>query len=224
MKLPPKGFREFATGRSLYAITRHFRCGDKVAKRWLGFYGLPLPACPHLERKSLTPAMIEQIKGMTQEEAALALGMQITTLRRCLREAGLSTRQPLRQPPGWYVSDAPGMTLEEIGIRAEAGHTVVKRWARETGVKYKPKPRVVSEVVEPLPVVRVMKIHGDAERAADFLRPRFPSFRCDETGKYKHGGFYWNFGGGPIDGKAVLERALRRGFDPNAWRKLADAA
>lgn len=57
--------------------------------------------------------------------------------------------------------------------------------------------------------------------AADFVRKISPINRCDERGAFKIGGDFWRYGSRVLSRTEVVALALRKGWQPDAWRRLA---
>lgn len=63
----------------------------------------------------------------------------------------------------------------------------------------------------------------DASRAgmaARFLQRTGPIWRCDAQGNPLPNGFFWKHCNRVISDDEVIERAERKGFDPDAWKRL----
>lgn len=59
-----------------------------------------------------------------------------------------------------------------------------------------------------------------ASRAADFLRPLCPVYRCDAVGNPLPDGAFWLRGRAVLTDDELIERARVRGWDPDAWRRV----
>lgn len=124
-----------------------------------------------------------------------------------------------------------------VGARFRLSDKTVTRMRRETGVRA-PNPKVARASAgkdEPkrkvlprrapgkVPTARV-PAGGDgslASRAADFLRPLCPIYRCDVLGTPMADGAFWLRGRAILTDEELIERARARGWDPDAWRRVS---
>jgi transposase len=166
---------------------------------------------------------LEYLGAHSQEDTAAHFRLNISTVQRWARQLGFQRTDPLTvskgQPPAWWDHDVPNMTRDEVMRRARVGRTVATRWAMETGVCWKRQTGITfSHKHKPQPPKVDMSLAG---RAADYLRPRWPSHRCTEDGQQDINGSFWRFGSAILTGDEVIARAERRGFDPQAWARIA---
>lgn len=165
----------------------------------------------------------------SQESAAEHYSMSISTVQRMCKDIGFrrqpgaltgsTVRRHSRPLPEWFMSEASTMTRDEIAARAKVTRKVVDRWVGETGVKCKVAQRFNFKKQNTVPERKAdMSLAG---RSADFLRPRWPNYRCNEDGQQNFNGKYWRFGTAVLTADEVIERAKRRGFDADAWMRIA---
>lgn len=60
-----------------------------------------------------------------------------------------------------------------------------------------------------------------AGEAAEYLKKYGPVTRCNEAGRFDPKGSMWRRGSTVLTDDEVIERAVAKGFDREAWRKLA---
>lgn len=65
------------------------------------------------------------------------------------------------------------------------------------------------------------RVQGQADMAAQHLQKFAPVFRCDERGEANPKGEFWRYGNTILTESEMLERAERKGWDANAWKRLA---
>lgn len=65
------------------------------------------------------------------------------------------------------------------------------------------------------------RCQGQADMAAQFLQRFAPVFRADADGSANPKGESWRYGSAILTEAELFERAERKGFDPDGWRRLA---
>jgi hypothetical protein len=160
-------------------------------------------------------------------------------ISRWLSEAGVECLRvrpswELVPPPADFAEIAPTMTRSELTRHYDASQRAVRRWLKTTGIEpakrssavtgYRKAPVAQKRnwirrdlVISQNHVTRDDSLEG---RAADHLRAFAPVYRCDERGRFAGGGPSWRYGSVVITGEELVERAIRRGFDPEAWRAI----
>lgn len=165
-----------------------------------------------------------------------------SVLDRWLRETGITPAKS--GVPAWFVSDAPGMTREQVIARSGAAAKTVYKWELATGVRClrvvrpkappKPKPekfeRVQPErtrIIKPRgrqPIDRTQRDMSLAGQAAHHLQKMDSIHRCDAAGQFKLGGSHWKFRGRVYDAAGIIQRAKDAKWQPDAWASLGQAA
>ena len=168
----------------------------------------------------------------SNEDLRARFGIGVSTLARWRQAIGVRAPHncPWKEPmPASFPEIAPTMTRYVLADHYGVSTDVVKRWCDEAGVKYKPThplgrkgPRV-SAADRAIGTVTVMnqRDHSRAGQAADFLRRFGPVVRCDAEGRYAERGTHYRRGSTVLTGEEVIERAVRNGWNPDAWREVA---
>ncbi|KQM37963.1 transcriptional regulator [Sphingomonas sp. Leaf10] len=165
----------------------------------------------------------------SQDDAAVHFALSISTVQRMCKAIGFkrpigaktksSPHRPQHPAPDWFRREASTMTRAEACQRAGVSQSTIDRWMREAGVRCNVLRGFSYRRQNAVPVrMADMSLAG---RAADFLRPRWPNHRCDEDGQQNFNGRYWRFGTAILTADEVIERAKRRGFDSDAWMRIA---
>lgn len=165
------------------------------------------------------------VHGPIERNPALAKRYQVSInlITRWRNETGVKAPHtgggiPLAPMPDGFAVVAPTMTMRQMRLRFSRGPEVIQRWLNEAGVKAK--------VLRPGgylngPVNVVQRDMSHLGQAADFLRRWSPVYRCTEIGRADVKGEFWRRGSAVLTDAELVERAEERGFDPNAWRKVA---
>lgn len=234
----PADFAERASEMTTQGLCQHYKAGFECVSRWIDEIGGRQNMPSSLKRSCPADfgehAHIENNKQLAQRYAC---GTKV--IARWRIEAGIpvpyfkpqgQTKTPV--PDGFRLA-APQMTRTELRDRYNVGIALVDRWLRECGISARREQRNALRVVASMgkrkvasamvaPVYRDMSLVG---RAAEHIRPLAPIVRCDEDGRINPSGKFWLRGGRYIKTDAeVLDLAYRKGFDPDAWKRLGAAA
>ncbi len=68
---------------------------------------------------------------------------------------------------------------------------------------------------------RLTRAGLDPDSAARYLQTRGPVYRCTADGRQQIGGTHWRYASRVLDRDGVIELALDRGWQPDAWRRVA---
>lgn len=147
--------------------------------------------------------------------------------------------------PADFAEVAPTMLVKELRAHYNAGWRLIARWMAETGAVPKKAPpnippiestrhmltvrrpsgkRVIAFKQNAYLTGKIDRPHRDDSRAgqaADYLRRFGPVVRCDSTGMYSDRGTHWRRGSVVLGPDEVIERAMRNGWNPDAWRQVA---
>lgn len=157
----------------------------------------------------------------------------------------------VRNAPDDFAEQAETKGTNALSAYYGASKKIVRRWFAETGAKKLPpqivgntKPRTEKQLavsrrsypgkVGSRPVggsaadrtfhAVATEIHRDtsvAGMAADHLRRIAPVYRCDERGRQDVKGALWRVGNGILTDAEVIARAERKGWQSDAWQRLA---
>lgn len=152
-----------------------------------------------------------------------------------------------RQMPEDFAEHAANEQNKMLAERYGASRAIVARWRREAGVRRDraapvtpiaraarvrkagttgSAPRLVSSfskrggVAVPLDRDEARDM-SEAGQAAYFLKRLGPVVRCDEHGKTEGAHTHWRRGSFILTGEEIIDRALRNGWKPDEWRKIA---
>lgn len=158
-----------------------------------------------------------------QTSVALQLRYNVgrSTIQRFRLEIGMQARTYFKAKPvpENFANLAPTLTLPEAREVFGAGDELLRRWEALAGVKLRRRRLVITS--------GRLKMDRDNRRdmsraglAADYLR-RFSSvFRCDAQGKPSEKGTHWARGRHALTGDEIIDRAMRLGWQPDAWRTV----
>lgn len=163
------------------------------------------------------------------------------TAGRWFKESGVNKADVKRrkQPiPAGFAEAALTMSSRELGAKFGFSDNTALRIRRELGIeppKFKPVPptgrrpvataanRALGHSIARL----VAPSLGHGEEAARYLQSNrgggWTVFRCTETGAQLVRGKFWRVGRAICTDAELMERAVRKGFNPNAWRQLVAA-
>lgn len=134
------------------------------------------------------------------------------------RLCGIVGEQP---PPPDFAARAAVLTRLELMAHYDRGADVITRWCRQAGVKpYRPPlPRYRRE----RRVVSVIDTRDDSEasRAQSYLQRFYPVWRCNPDGTFNPKGSHFRCDGITRTTEEMIERAKRKGWNPDEWRQAA---
>lgn len=167
------------------------------------------------------PRIAADAATMTIAELAKEHGVPNNTMIGALWRRGIRAvrKRPGQQPlptPITFRSLAPTMTQKQCrqhyGVHSEA----LDRWERESGVACLGSLMAKKADTRPAP-----PSDRHAEAAADHLRRFAPVFRCTSGGRADQKGDWYCFGRTLLTPQELIARAKRKGFDPDAWQRVA---
>lgn len=157
-------------------------------------------------------------------QLAKRYGVSMVTIVRWRKETGIRGIDGSYQPhpvPENFAQIAKGMRLYEARIYFGNSDSVLKRWCAETGIRFRVSAQVISRATA-TPIEHYdSRDMSRAGMAADHLRRFGPVFRCDAEGRALPDGFFWRRGSFILSDDEIIERAVRLGWDENAWRMVA---
>lgn len=163
--------------------------------------------------------------GSVEKNAELSAryGVGICTITRWRNESGCSApRSAFSGPPKAPVPDgfaltAPTMTMKQLRLHYGRGSDVISRWLNEANVK----PKTLQYGYRTGAVDHAKRDMTRAGQAADFLKRWCPVYRCDERGRACTRGDMWRRGNAVLTDAELIERAEAKGFDADAWKRVA---
>ncbi|RSY83137.1 hypothetical protein DAH66_12775 [Sphingomonas koreensis] len=178
-------------------------------------------------RKRPVPADFAIVaKGKGIDKICRHYGTGPSVVKRWLQESAVD-RGPLaahgwacRPAPDGFALSAARMSLAQLAARYEVSKTIITRWVRETGAK----PRQQSQFFPSNSHNRPFQPHRDVSRegqAAAYLQRFGPVFRSDAQGNPNPKGTHWRRSSFVLTTAELIDRAVRNGWDENAWRKIA---
>lgn len=160
------------------------------------------------------------------------------TMRRWYAETGIPVpfgqgQRQRKHPPADYATTTIGISRRQVAKTHGVSEDTAERWDRELGIvrprhlpgrKPATKPVRRVSVVSTFMTAPVDRPHMDmsyAGRAAEYLRKYGPVIRCDERGRFDIAGTHWRRGSTLLDAAQIIDRAVRNGFDADAWKRVA---
>lgn len=211
----PADFAERAPSMSFQDIEREWRIGSVKAKDWLGKIGIVrLPNA----RSPMPDGFAAAADAMGHSELARHFGLTRSQVTRFRAELGLKKREvrPRQDIPEGFADVAAVLPAKALAERYGVSPGLVYTWRERLGIS--------------VPVRRYRRdgnlhVHSPSARsmedqAADHLRRTAPVHRCNADGSFDHRGSHWRYGNIVLDRAAMLARAERKGWDPDAWREL----
>lgn len=192
-----------------------------------------------------TPEQVEFVKAnyvnMTQPQLAEKIGRSVSSVGRMIRRLGLSGTAPRRNlVPAeirQFIADHyERMTDAELAEKLEKSVIAVQAVRQRMGLKRpQVKPPKPEKKATPPGVCKMVRDQtralrnvdnrplDAAQRGADYLASfdRTPVFRIDEHGNPSTKGKLWRYGTARLSTEEMMAKAYRKGFDPDAWRRLA---
>lgn len=233
----PADFEAMAATMHQLALMRHYRAGIETVRRWCAEAKVrPIPAKRASRKPPADFADIAPTMSIIQLKRRYKTGGD--TILRWASETGVEPRRGTfkvkRDVPADFAERCAEMRLFQLREHYSATAPTLKRWMAETGARPlvhqkqppAPKPRPRSEHIRlpgnPLSRIPERDISREGQ-AAEHLRRWFPNVhRCDEKGQFSLKGKFWRCGmSDPLTGPELIEKAKRKGFDPDAWMKVA---
>lgn len=235
----PDDFREqVATGMTIGDLMAHYDAGTGVVHRWIEEIGGRKRAKRAPQQKAVPDDFVEHAQRETVVQLIQRYRCGTKTIARWRRQSGvnvvISKREPRVEPlPDGFDLVAPTMTMRELKERFGRGKTTIWKWCQRANVqprKASTHPPRTSRPTGHIPVGRKVNPfdgpHRDVTRAgmaADFLRKFGPVVRCDAAGRFNPTGDHWRRGASILCADEIISRALRNGWQPDAWREVRAA-
>lgn len=135
--------------------------------------------------------------------------------------------------PADFVERAASMTLSELERHYGRTWKIIVRWCKQSGAHPRPyvkplqtrrqrQPKQATERKSFTAYIRTPSLpNGREEEAAQHLRRHYVGvYRCSETGAADRDGKFWRCGATVLTCDELVERAERKGFDPDGWMRL----
>lgn len=199
----PDDFRSTAPGRSRKWLQSHYRAGGAVVERWLAQTGITL-ATHRLDAKPCPADFARVAPSLTRTGLCRHYGVNREAIARWLTETGTTAATYDNSAP------KPGHSREGCYHRLPLAEKRRRALRRNDGYAG-PKSAFVGRLT-----------HDDSleGRAADHLRRLAAVYRCNERGGADQAGNRWRYGLAVLTGAELIERAVRHGFQPDAWRAI----
>jgi hypothetical protein len=240
---PPADFAEVAPTMGTKELARHYGTAWLTLKRWFAETGVK-------QREAVQRPMPEDFAElaatMTLRRLTKHFATNHRTVTRWAREAGITPRKGKRFTliplPEDFAVRAATMLHVDLCRHYGVHHRTVERWYAVAGLKpYRParpeKPTRETTGYRRMTGAQKRAYAGPKSafgnllrrddslegRAADFLRRFAAVYRCTEKGgvvEDKARLTHWRYGNVVLDADALVERAMRKGWAPNAWRAL----
>lgn len=196
----PADFSAVAAGRSIRQLMGHYDSSARVISRWLGEAGIKLDTV-RCDARPVPDDFASLALTMTRNKLRVHYGCHRKTVARWLAITGL---EPV----------PVGRKRDKEKRPAKARPAPCRRHTAPTRQRSYAGPKSAFTMTLP----RDSSIEG---QAADHLRRTGPVYRCTASGRANQAGEFWRYGVGmPMTGDEMIERAKRRGFDPDAWQSL----
>lgn len=200
-KAMPEDFAEIGGTMSVPQLQRHYGVGQNTIMRWrkeCGIRGVNTGPASAARRAEAPADLADRYRELGSLRALTAhYRRDFHTVQRWVRDAGLAIN-----PVGWAA------TLKPKRRRAPEHHQI------------RPVPGAM--VLPAFKNVTPPPLGGREEGAAQFLRRHYvPVCHCNEAGAADPKGKFWRCGSLVLSGAELLERAQRKGWEPDAWRELA---
>jgi transposase len=197
----PDDFREVAPGKSSRSLAAHYGIAAVVISRWRDECGIPpferqkMGATFRKRNLPVPDDLAERAAEMGFVQLCVHYARNGKTVRRWLNETGIS----------------PVLRRHKAMVRPVRRVPAIRKAKPTPGYVALPQPSRIS-----------LRKSGREEDAAQHLRRYFIGvFHCDEDGRAKQDGTHWRCGNAVLTGAELIERAVRKGFDPEAWKRLA---
>lgn len=191
------------------------------------------------KRVKIGPEFATVAPGKTNEELIAYFGVSAPTISRYRSRYGIpaprqSTGHRGDAPPADFADLAPTMTMQGLCEHYGCSEWMITQWLRACEVQT--RGRIYNRTASykrVLPMIadragrsfnpRLHAHHDDtlAGRAADHLRRFGPVIRCNSGGRYDPKGDHYLRGSTVLSRAETVERAIAKGFDPEAWRRVA---
>lgn len=172
------------------------------------------------------------------EDIRLRYRVTTATIHRWLSECGLTRASLVKGPadkpaPEGYADFAAVETVRALMERYGVSRHVIRRWDAEVGrtrarfeqVRVSAKAKGTASIHKigntRTPFEQAHRDHSQAGQAADYLRRLGPVVRCDADGAYDPRGDFYRRGSTVLTPDELVDRAVRNGWDPNAWKRVA---
>lgn len=163
----------------------------------------------------------ERVVGKNNPELCRIYGVCDRLISRWRLETNTVAYVRGEKPPENFAHLAPTMSLYQAQQFFERGAMVVKRWAMETGVRFRQPVSVVTRGNSGHSIRETQRDMSHVGQAAEYLRRFGFVYRCDKVGRPNPKGALWRRGSFILTDAEIVERAERQGWDPHAWKRVA---
>lgn len=225
----PADFAELARTTPNDHLAAHYGVSTKTIWRWSKAAGLTAKRTP---AKPIPADFAEKARTLSIRKLAELYSTSETTVCKWRKAHGIgggpssianAIAARLIPVPVDFADRAPGQSTNALCRIYGRTEKTVKRWRRETGIVAVAYVQPVkSRVVLPgRSLNRAPQLTGREQEAAQHLRRWAAVYRCAETGRAEANGTHWRIGNAIVSPSELIERAERRGWDPEEWRRVA---
>lgn len=227
-----------ATGITIVALMEHYNAGTGVILRWIKEIGGRKRAKRAPQQKTVPDDFAQHAARETVVQLVHRYRCGTRTIARWRRECGvdvvIAKREPRIEPlPDGFELVAPVMTMRELKERFGKGKTTIWKWCRRANVQPRRASTHPPRASRPIGHIHAGRKlnpfdgpHRDISRAgqaADYLRQFGPVIRCNSAGRYDQNGDHWRRGSSILCADEIIARAIRNGWNPDAWREVRAA-
>lgn len=246
----PTDFAEHVNSESIRALSVRYGRNKDTIYRWIEVSGITRQNMRGGIAPRSVPDDFRAIQAdQTIVELAGRYGVSTDMIDRWRREVGGKSVDK-QGPPADFADRWATMSLIHLRKHYRIGSIKAASWIKELGLsrapgkpirsKAKPKPEKVARArSKPVKAIAPKKLpalghrvtqlvapsRGNGEAAATYLQSNrgggWSVFRCDEAGRQLQGGKFWRVGRMVLPDAEVIAMAERKGFDPDAWKRIA---
>jgi hypothetical protein len=238
----PKDFADHASLIGLGQLRVMYKCSDVTVRRWFAETGVPRPKLGGGLKLKQRPADFA-VGNKRYVTLARQHGVSLDVIKRWCDELGSERIRASDDIPEDFAERWKVAGTATMAIHYKRSQKTICAWARKSGlIRPKGMKVKVREKAPPAPKQRpvataanralghsvtriVTPSRGYGDEAANFLQSNrgggWVVFRSDENGRQDITGKFWRVGRVVCTDAELVERAERRGFDPNAWRRVA---
>ena len=226
----PPDFLEVAPTLSQLGLRQHYKTGVDTVIRWLREAQVQSLGVKRRKRFEVPSDFATYAPLMSNGALGFRYGVSDHTAARWRDECGIApyieaARKGviLKRLPDDFADVARTMSRKRLRMHYGVGSEIIRRWCFEAGVNPpKPTQRFYRRQVERGTVVAIDTRDGsEASRAQSWLQRYYPVWRCTPEGTFDPKGSHYRCDGIVRTQAEMIERAKRKGFNPDEWRQAA---
>lgn len=227
----PADFVELAaSGASVTELRMRYRVGQHLIARWIKQIGGKPRSRQNVALRPVPDDFAQWAAVETVDKLMSRYGCGTVLIARWRKESGAP--RPHNRPGGQkpiadgFADAAARLNITQLEEHFGVSRATIRKWLERAGLKAARPHRVIVPCTSSMgrPKAAPVITNRDTSRAgmaADYLRRFGPVVRCKANGSFDPKGSHWRRGSTVLCADEIIARAIRNGWNPDAWKVLA---